>query len=89
MSTRVARLGEDPYAPFYFRRGERVAWRRWDGSPDREISGTIVDGICEYEPGGGAYRDSYVIQLDNGMYFGADSHDLVPLQEGKEETVTR
>ncbi len=57
MSIRVVRLGdpEAADAPFRFSKGARVAWKRWDGSPDPEFSGVVVDGICEYVPGGGAY----------------------------------
>ena len=45
-------------APFRFKKGDKVAWKRSDGSADIEFSGVIVDGLCEYLPGGGAYRDS-------------------------------
>ncbi|MBI4590078.1 MAG: hypothetical protein HY725_14690 [Candidatus Rokubacteria bacterium] len=82
MAVRVVRLG-DPNAldaPFRFKKGDRVAWKRWDGSPDIEFSGTIVSGICEYVPGGGAYRDRYVIERKDGFYFGADQLDLIKLE---------
>ena len=81
MTTRLVRLG-DPSAhdaPFRFKKGDRVAWKRGDGSPDKEMSGVIVDGICEYVPGGGAYRDKYIVQLSDGFYFGADELDLIRL----------
>ena len=42
MATVIARLG-DPGAPFRFRPGDRVAWRRWDGAPDLEFFGLVVD----------------------------------------------
>jgi hypothetical protein len=81
MTVRIARLG-DPNAadaPFWFKKGDRVAWKRWDGSSDPEFSGIIVDGICEYVPGGGAYRNRYVVQRDDGFYFGAVELDLIKL----------
>jgi hypothetical protein len=85
MASRLVRLG-DPTAqdaPFRFKKGDRVAWKRWDGSPDEEMAGVVVDGICEYVPGGGAYRDTYIVQRKrDGFYFGADELDLIRLQEG-------
>ena len=79
MAVRVVRLG-DPTAtdaPFRFSKGDRGAWKRWDGTADGEFSGTVVDGICEYLPGGGAYRDSYVVERQDGLRFGAGHFDLV------------
>lgn len=61
-----------------------MAWRRWDGSPDPESSGIVVDGICEYVPGGGAYKDRYVVQRKDGTYFAAGHLDLVRLEGPKE-----
>jgi hypothetical protein len=81
MAARIAKLG-DPGAtdaPFRFRKGDRVAWKRWDGSPDIEFSGEIVDGICEYVPGGGSYRDRYVVRTKDGHYFGGGHVDLIKL----------
>ena len=78
MAVRVVRL-DDPAAldaPFRFKKGDRVAWRRWDGSTDPEFSGVIVDGVCEYVPGGGAYRDRYVVERADDMRFGAAQLDL-------------
>ena len=79
MAVRVVRLGDPsaPDAPFRFKKGDRVAWKRWDGKPDGEFAGVVVDGICEYVSGGGAYRDRYVIQRADGLQFGAVSLDLV------------
>jgi hypothetical protein len=81
MAVRVVRLGDPdaPDAPFTFRKGDRVAWKRWDGSPDPEFSGEITDGICEYVPGGGAYRDRYVVRREDGSFFGAEPLDLIKL----------
>jgi hypothetical protein len=81
MAIRIARLGDpgSAEAPFSFRQGARVAWKRWDGKPDAEFAGVIVDGICEYVPGGGAYRDRYVVQRPDGLHFGAGALDLVEL----------
>lgn len=83
MATVIARLG-DPGAPFRFRQGDRVAWRRWDGAPDLEFFGLVVDGICEYVPGGGAYRDRYVVRREDGTYFAAGQPDLVRLEQPAE-----
>ena len=79
MAVRMARLGDPsaPDAPFSFQKGERVAWKRWDGSPDSEFSGVVVDGLCEYVPGGGSYRDRYVVQRNDGHHFGGGSFDLI------------
>ncbi len=83
MPTCLARLGdpEAPDAPFRFRKGDRVAWKRWDGLPDREMSGVVVDGICEYIPGGGAYRDRYLVERKDGFCFPADELDLIKLPD--------
>jgi len=88
MATVLARLG-DLGAPFRFRKGDRVAWKRWDGSPDVEMSGLVVDGICEYVVGGGAYRDRYVVQRKDGTHFAAGDLDLIQLEEKEETTRIR
>lgn len=85
MTVRVARLG-DPDAPFRLKKGDRVAWKRWDGTPDSEFSGVIVDGICEYVSGGGAYRDRYVVERKDGVYFGAGDLDLIRVPTEQEST---
>lgn len=71
LATRMARLGE-PGAPFRFQKGERVAWARFDGTPDLAFAGVVVDAVCEYQPGVGAYKAGYLVQRDDGTYFGAD-----------------
>lgn len=76
IASRMMRLG-DPGAPFKFKKGDRVAWRRFDGSPDGEFSGEVVDAHCEYHFGSGIYRTSYVVKRDNGYYFGADQLNLI------------
>lgn len=84
MGTRLVRLSDpDAFdAPFKFKKGDRVAWKRWDGSPDEDMSGVVVDGHCEYVPGGGAYRDRYIVQrFKDGFHFAADELDLVRLSE--------
>jgi len=83
MAIRVVKLG-DPAAsdaPFRFKKGDRVAWRRWDGSADLEFSGVVIDGICEYVPGGGAYRDRYVVERPDGLHFGAAQLDLTEVSQ--------
>jgi hypothetical protein len=81
MAMKIVRLGDAGSweAPFRFKKGDRVAWKRSDGSPDQEFSGIVVDGLCEYVPGGGAYRDSYVVERSDGLHFGAGHFDLVPI----------
>ena len=81
VTVRVARLGDPdaPDAPFTLRMGDRVAWKRWGGSPDPEYSGIVVDGLCEYLAGGGAYKDRYVVRCDDGMFFGGGDLDLIKL----------
>jgi len=79
MAVRIVRLG-DPSAtdaPFRFKKGDRVAWRRWDGKPDLEFSGIVIDGHCEYVLGGGAYRDGYVIERADGLHFAGGHFDLM------------
>jgi hypothetical protein len=77
--THMARLG-DPNAPFAFRRGNRVAWKRSDGTPDHEFIGEIVDGICEFEKdGAGSYRAAYVVKREDGTFFAGGELDLVPV----------
>jgi hypothetical protein len=83
MAMRIVRLGDPTSgdAPFRLKKGDRVAWKRSDGSADREFSGIVVDGLCEYVPGGGAYRDSYVVERADGLHFGGGHFDLVPIEE--------
>ncbi len=72
----MTRLG-DPDAPFAFKRGERVAWVRFDGSPDLDFSGLVVDGVCEYLPAVGIYTAAYLMKRDDGSYFSADQRNLM------------
>lgn len=76
MPTRIARLGDEK-APFRFKKGEQVTWRRSDGSLDAEFSGLIVDGVCEYEEGGGSYKDRYIVERKDGVRFPAGHFDIV------------
>jgi hypothetical protein len=78
IASRMARLGE-PGAPFRFMRGDRVAWVRFDGTPDFQFAGVIVDGVCEYQPGIGAYKASYLVQRADGSYFGVDHAHITRL----------
>jgi len=79
----IVRLDEPAAAsaPFRFRRGDRVAWKRLDGTPDPDYVGIIVDGLCEYLPSGGAFRDRYVVERGDGLRFGAGHLDLVKASE--------
>jgi hypothetical protein len=78
MAFRIVRLGEPgaEAAPFRLRLGQLVAWRRSDGMPDPNYRGEIVAGVCEFQEGGGAYRDRYVVRMPDGSLFGADRLDL-------------
>lgn len=78
ITSRMARLG-DPGVPFRFQKGDRVAWRRFDGSPDFEVAGVVVDAICEYQPGVGTYKGVFLVQRNDGSYFGADATCLLRL----------
>ena len=82
MTIRVGRLGHDREAPFRFRRGDRVAWKRYDGTADREAQGIIMDGTCIYMVNGGSRQPPiYVVACENGEKFTAAEMTLmlVPL----------
>ena len=76
----VARLSEsDPYAPFFYHRGDEVAITRDDGTPDPERHGVIVNGTCEYQAGvgGGSYRQpTYEVRRADGTMFCARELEL-------------
>jgi hypothetical protein len=73
----VARLSEgDPYAPFRYHLGDEVAEILDDGTPDPEKHGVIVNGTCEYQLGGGSYRDTYEVKRADGTIFSARSTKL-------------
>jgi hypothetical protein len=73
----VAHLSEGhPDAPFRYHLGDEVAVIRDDGTPDLEMHGVIVDGTCEYQPGGGSYRDTYEVKRADGTTFRARSVEL-------------
>jgi len=78
LASRMAQL-QEPGAPFKFKKGDRVAWVRFDGTPDFEFAGVIVDGVCEYQPGVGAYKAGYVVQRADGSCFGVDHAHLMRL----------
>lgn len=80
MATKIARLDDDPRVPFRFRKGDRVAWRNNDGTLDPEYRGVIVDGICEYQEGGGWYEDRYLVKRDDQFTFPAGHLDIVKLK---------
>ncbi len=69
----------DQGAPFYFQAGERVAWRRWDGAPDREFQGIVMDAIGTFTLPGGSYRAVYTVRRDDGYFFKAGEAALVQL----------
>ncbi len=74
----VAQLGDgDPYAPFRYHLGDEVAMVRDDGTPDPGMHGVIVSGTCEYQLGGGSYRDIYEVKRADGTIFRARSFELV------------
>ena len=74
----VAHLSEgDTDAPFCYHHGDEVAVMRDDGTPDLEMHGVIVDGTCEYQLGGGSYRDTYEVKRADGTTFHAGSTELI------------
>lgn len=83
MTVRIVQLGAPGTsdAPFRFKRGDRVAWRRLDGSLDRDYVGVIVEGLCEYLAGGGAYKDRYVVERADGLRFAGGHLDLVKVSQ--------
>ena len=78
MTTKIAYLGHgDIEAPFTFSEGDRMAWKGYDGIPDLRLSGQIESGVCEY--GGGWYKATYIVRMENGLRFGGGELDLVKL----------
>lgn len=78
----VAHLSDgDPDAPFRYHLGDEVAVVRDDGTPDHEMYGVIVDGTCEYQVGGGSYRDSYEVKRADGTTFHARSLELTKREQ--------
>jgi hypothetical protein len=76
--TRVGRLGTDPQAPFRFRRGDKVAWKRPDGTADTEVQGRITDGTCIFTVSGGVRQPPiYVVMCENGQKITAAETTLV------------
>ena len=73
---RTMRLS-DPDAPFFFRAGEHVAWRRWNGAPDREFRGTVVDAVGTFTLPGGPYSATYYVQRGDGQIFRSSEVCLV------------
>jgi hypothetical protein len=64
----VARLRDEPEAPFRFRLGDRVTWKHYDGTADREVQGIITDGTCIYTVNGGSRLPPiYVVTCGNGQ----------------------
>lgn len=63
--------------PWRFQKGDRVVWQRFDGTPDFEFAGVVLDAVCEYQPGVGIYRVGYLVQRRDGSYFGADPANLM------------
>lgn len=80
--SQTVRLG-DPNAPFVFKKGDHVAWVRFDGSADLEFAGQIVDGFCEYLPAAGISTTVYIVKRTDGYLFGADERHLVRLPPGE------
>ena len=81
MKIRIGRLGQDADAPFRFRLGDRVAWKRYDDITDSEAHGIIVDGTCLYAAETGARQlPFYVVARRNGEKFTAAEMTLVLVQ---------
>lgn len=85
MATVIVHLADPgaPIAPFRLRKGDVVAWKRSDGSPDPILRGVVVDGVCEYVTGGGAFRDGYIVRQADGRQFPARSLDLLKVNDGE------
>jgi hypothetical protein len=78
VTVRVGRLGHDAEAPFRFRLGDRVAWKRYDDGTDCDAHGIIVDGTCLYMPESGTRQPPiYVVACKNGEKFTAAEMTLV------------
>ncbi len=71
----------DPYAPFRYHVGDEVVLVRHDGTLDIEMSGAIVDGTCEYQLGGGSYRDMYEVKRADGTSFRARSMEITKREQ--------
>ena len=41
------------------------------------MHGVIVNGTCEYQLGGGSYRDTYEVKRADGLIFRARSLELI------------
>lgn len=82
--TITMKLSENPDAPFVFRIGERVAWRRADGSVHPEFRGAVVEGKGTFEIPGGARSACYWVERADGRVFGARELDLVRISEPDE-----
>jgi hypothetical protein len=79
------RMSESEDPRFRFKLVDRVAFRTGTGEPSRDDRGVIVEGVIEYEEGGGAYDDRYEVKRDGGGFFGARYFDLIKLEpEGPE-----
>ena len=73
----VRTLDNYPGGPFWFRKGDRVAWLRDDRSLDPERRGVIANGVCEYQEGRTSYKERYVVQLEDGPPVWAGPFDIV------------
>lgn len=63
-------------APFRFRIGDRVAWKKGDEAPDLDSVGVVVDGVWEYWVEGGTGRVWYRVQREKDKLY----YDVHPLR---------
>lgn len=73
----VSRLGEDPFAPFMFDKGDHVTFH------DGRSGGVIVDGRCWYTPPASAFVDVYMVRQRDGTFFNARGPELKKASEGR------
>ena len=80
MMKQVLRLG-DPRVPWMFQKGDHVARRMADGSPDPHERGLIDDGWREYEGNWCDLENDYRVCIEGGgsMCFSAPESKLVKL----------
>ena len=80
VKTKTPHWNDSARVPFRFHKGERVAWKRSNGSPDPDMRGVIEHGCPEYQEGGGWYEDEYIVRREDGTTFRAGHFDLVQLE---------
>lgn len=79
MAGQTFRLG-DSRVPWKFERGDRVAWKKTNGSPDPHDRGIVDDGWCERE-GNWFDEPQYRVCKEGGrMCFNARESELIKMK---------